>query len=195
MPVVNQAHVNQELSKRIGKCEQGFAEMNGYLTALIEQNNKLIRLLTRVCYGLITISVFLLLIVAYGVIGERGLHSVRQTLPSRGGAGEQLLLLDVQRLREARLRPRGVLRVESGRRDGELAGRRRDAGGRREDVLLPVGAARDPRRQQHPGRVDRSAHRHRVKEATYMPGSHGIPKRVPRAERAQARFGPGEEAA
>lgn len=86
MPVVNQAHVNQELFERVGKCERGYAEMNGYLTALIEQNNKLIRLLTRVCYGLIIISVFLLLIVAYGAIGERGLHSVRQTLPSRVAA-------------------------------------------------------------------------------------------------------------
>lgn len=83
MPVVNQAHVNQELFERVGKCEQGFAELNGYLTALIEQNNKLIRLLTRVCYGLIVISVFLLLIVAYGAIGERGLRSVRETMPAR----------------------------------------------------------------------------------------------------------------
>lgn len=83
MPVVNQAHVNQELSERIGKCERGFAELNGYLTALIEQNNKLIKLLTRVCYGLIVISVFLLLIVAYGAIGKEGLYSVRKAMPSR----------------------------------------------------------------------------------------------------------------
>ena len=83
MPVVNQAHVNQELSKRIGKCEQGYAELNRYLAAHIEQNNKLNRLLTRVCYGLIVICVFLLLIVAYGAIGKEGLYSVRKAMPSR----------------------------------------------------------------------------------------------------------------
>lgn len=83
MPMVNQNHVNKELYARVAECEKGIAAMNSAFSTLIMQNDKLIRLLTRVCYGLITISVFLLLIVAYGAIGDKGLHSVRKAMPSR----------------------------------------------------------------------------------------------------------------
>jgi hypothetical protein len=88
----NNAIAQQELSKvydRINSVESKVDETNGYLRGVVESNVNLIDLLKRrdtTTNRIITALVFLLLfaigVIAYGAIGERGLKTVRDTLPS-----------------------------------------------------------------------------------------------------------------
>lgn len=91
MPQDN-AIAQQELSKvydRINSVESKVDETNGYLRGVVESNVNLIDLLKRrdtTTGRIITALVFLLLfamgVIAYGAIGERGMKTVRDTLPS-----------------------------------------------------------------------------------------------------------------
>ena len=91
MPQSN-AIAQQELSKvydRINSVESKVDETNGYLRGVVESNVNLIDLLKRrdtTTGRIITALVFLLLfamgVIAYGAIGERGLKTVRDTLPT-----------------------------------------------------------------------------------------------------------------
>ena len=86
------AIAQQELSKvydRINSVESKVDETNGYLRGVVESNVNLIDLLKRrdtTTGRIITALVFLLLfamgVIAYGAIGERGLKTVRDTLPT-----------------------------------------------------------------------------------------------------------------
>jgi hypothetical protein len=88
----NNAIAQQELSKvydRINSVESKVDETNGYLRGVVESNVNLIDLLKRrdtTTNRIITALVFLLLfaigVIAYGAIGERGLKTVRDTLPT-----------------------------------------------------------------------------------------------------------------
>lgn len=88
----NNTIAQQELSKvydRINSVESKVDETNGYLRGVVESNVNLIDLLKRrdtTTGRIITALVFLLLfamgVIAYGAIGERGLKTVRDTLPT-----------------------------------------------------------------------------------------------------------------
>ena len=86
------AIAQQELSKvydRINSVESKVDETNGYLHGVIESNVNLIDLLkrrdttsSRIIAALMLLLLFALGVIAYGAIGEQGLKSVRDTLPS-----------------------------------------------------------------------------------------------------------------
>lgn len=75
--------------QRVNTIESKVDETNGYLRGVVESNVSLIDLLKRrdtTTGRIITALVFLLLfamgVIAYGAIGERGLKTVRDTLPN-----------------------------------------------------------------------------------------------------------------
>ena len=88
----NNAIAQQELSKvydRINSVESKVDETNGYLRGVVESNVNLIDLLkrrdttsSRIIAALMLLLLFALGVIAYGAIGERGLKTVRDTLPS-----------------------------------------------------------------------------------------------------------------
>ena len=78
-----QSQINNEVFKRINNLESDVSETKGYLRAIVGQNEKLIRLLTRALYVLTFISTVLLFALVYGAIGKEGLHSVRSAVPTR----------------------------------------------------------------------------------------------------------------
>lgn len=80
--------IHAETFRRINTLESKMDETNGYLRGVVESNEKLITLLekrdttlNRVVWALIVLLFFALGVIAFGAIGERGMHSVRQNLP------------------------------------------------------------------------------------------------------------------
>lgn len=77
-----QSEVNQELFRRVNALEQVYSETTGYLKGIVESNEKLIKLFSRALYILAAIAFLSLFALIYGAIGERGLKSVRESVPS-----------------------------------------------------------------------------------------------------------------
>lgn len=83
---------NEELDKvynRINTLESKVDSTNGYLKGVVESNEKLIALLEkrdtsmgRVITALIVLLLFSLAVIAYGAIGDKGMKTVRETMPS-----------------------------------------------------------------------------------------------------------------
>lgn len=81
-----------ELAKvydRINGLESKVDSTNGYLKGVVESNEKLINLLekrdttlNRVIWGLLVILLFSLGVIAYGAIGDKGMKTVRETMPT-----------------------------------------------------------------------------------------------------------------
>ena len=81
-----------ELSKvyqRVNTIESKVDETNGYLRGVVESNVSLIDLLkrrdtttSRMTAALMLLLLFAIGVIAYGAIGEKGLKTVRDTLPS-----------------------------------------------------------------------------------------------------------------
>lgn len=81
-----------ELNKvydRVNAVESKIDETNGYLKGVVESNVSLIDLLrrrettsNRITAALMLLLLFAFGVIAYGAIGERGLKTVRDTLPS-----------------------------------------------------------------------------------------------------------------
>lgn len=80
MPTL-QSEINKELYNKVNSFKTEFAEMNGYLKSIVEQNEKLIKLLRNAMYILAFITLCCLFAVIYGAIGKDGLHSVRDAIP------------------------------------------------------------------------------------------------------------------
>ena len=81
--------IHAETFRRINTLESKMDETNGYLRGVVESNEKLITLLekrdttlNRVVWALIVLLFFELGVIAFGAIGEEGLHAVRQNLPN-----------------------------------------------------------------------------------------------------------------
>ncbi len=73
--------VHAEIFGRINSLESKIDDTNGYLRGVVESNEKLIKLFTKALYILAGIVLFLLCVVAYGAIGDKGLRSVRENAP------------------------------------------------------------------------------------------------------------------
>ena len=81
-----------ELNKvydRVNAVESKIDETNGYLKGVVESNVSLIDLLkrrettsNRITAALMLLLLFAFGVIAYGAIGEKGLKTVRDTLPS-----------------------------------------------------------------------------------------------------------------
>ena len=81
--------IHADMYGRINALESKIDETNGYLRGVVESNEKLITLLekrdttlNRVIWALLVILLFALGVIAFGAIGEKGMHSVRQNLPT-----------------------------------------------------------------------------------------------------------------
>ena len=88
--------IHNQIFNRLNEVESKVDTTNGYLKGVIESNEKLVavneRLITlmekrdktqaRVIWGLIVLLLFLSAIIGYGAIGDKGMHSVRQTMPT-----------------------------------------------------------------------------------------------------------------
>jgi hypothetical protein len=88
--------VHEQIFNRINVVESKIDTTNGYLKGVIESNEKIVavneklialiekrdRTQARAIWGLITLLLFALAIIGYGAIGDKGMHSVRQTVPS-----------------------------------------------------------------------------------------------------------------
>ena len=84
--MATQDAINNSLFNKYNEVLKEQSATNGYLKAIVDQNNKLIELLKKALYALagiasvcVTACLFALI---YGAIGEKGLHSVRQTMPT-----------------------------------------------------------------------------------------------------------------
>lgn len=73
--------IHAEIFGRINTLESKIDDTNGYLRGVVESNEKLIRLFSKALYILAGIVLFLLGVVAYGAIGDKGLRSVRENAP------------------------------------------------------------------------------------------------------------------
>lgn len=86
MGMTTQNEINKDLFGKYNTVLKEQAATNGYLKSIVEQNDKLIDLLKKALYalsGIATVCVLACLFaLIYGAIGEKGLHSVRQTLPT-----------------------------------------------------------------------------------------------------------------
>ena len=80
--MATQGDINRDLYSKFNACKAEQAETNGYLKAIVEQNDKLIRQNTRALYIIASFGLICLFALIYGAIGKEGLHSVRQSLPA-----------------------------------------------------------------------------------------------------------------
>ncbi len=80
MPRDDEEHA--KIYGRINTLESKVDETNGYLRGVVETNERLIKLLSRAQYMLGFIICVLLFALVYGAIGDKGLHAVRETLPT-----------------------------------------------------------------------------------------------------------------
>ena len=88
MPIP-QSQINNQLFKKVNDLEADQSETKGYLKAIVEQNEKLIGLLTKsqshLKHALVLGWMFAFMCLGaliYGAIGKEGLYSVRRTLPN-----------------------------------------------------------------------------------------------------------------
>ena len=73
--------VHKELFDRVNALERGQSETNGYLKAVVEQNEKYIKLVWRVIIILAFITIASLFALIWGACGADGFKTIRETLP------------------------------------------------------------------------------------------------------------------
>ena len=83
-----QSEVNQELFRRVNALECVASELSGYFKGMVDNTKELIGLMRneqkhhKIVVGILaTLLAFCIAALVYGAIGEKGLHSVRQTMP------------------------------------------------------------------------------------------------------------------
>lgn len=83
-----QGEINKELFKRINSLERVASELSGYFKGMVDNTKELIGLMRseqkhhKVVVGILaTLLAFCIAALVYGAIGDKGLHSVRQTMP------------------------------------------------------------------------------------------------------------------
>ena len=80
--MATQNDINKDLYNKYNAALKEQSATNGYLKSIVEQIDKLIKLLRCALYILAAFAFACLFALIYGAIGEKGLHSVRQTMPS-----------------------------------------------------------------------------------------------------------------
>lgn len=87
--MATQGEINTEVFRRINSLEKVSSELSGYFKGMVENTKELISLMRNeqkhhkvVVSILASLLAFCIAAIIYGAIGERGLHSVRQTLPT-----------------------------------------------------------------------------------------------------------------
>lgn len=74
--------IEQDQYEKIGVLSKSVSELTGAVSVLNKTNTDLVATLKRsLFYEFLTI-IFLIAVIAYGAIGERGLYAVRDTVPS-----------------------------------------------------------------------------------------------------------------
>ena len=74
--------VHKELFDRVSELEKGQAETNGYLKAVVEQNERYIKLVWRVILILAFITIASLFALIWGACGSEGFKTIRDSLPN-----------------------------------------------------------------------------------------------------------------
>lgn len=74
--------VHRELFTKVGTLANSVSELSGAVAVLNKTNTELTITLRRANFYQFVTILFLIAVIAYGAIGERGLYAVRDTVPS-----------------------------------------------------------------------------------------------------------------
>ena len=74
--------IEQDQYAKIEVLTKSVSELTGAVSVLNKTNSDLVTTLKRSIFYQFLVIVFLILVIAYGAIGERGMYAVRETMPS-----------------------------------------------------------------------------------------------------------------
>ena len=74
--------IEQDQYAKIEVLTKSVSELTGAVSVLNKTNSDLVTTLKRSIFYQFIVIVFLILVIAYGAIGERGMYAVRETMPS-----------------------------------------------------------------------------------------------------------------
>ena len=74
--------IEQDQYAKIEVLTKSVSELTGAVSVLNKTNSDLVTTLKRSIFYQFLVIVFLILVIAYGAIGERGMYAVRETIPS-----------------------------------------------------------------------------------------------------------------
>ena len=74
--------IEKDQNAKIEALTKSVSELTGAVSVLNKTNTDLTTTLKRALFYQFIVIVFLILVIAYGAIGERGMYAVRETMPS-----------------------------------------------------------------------------------------------------------------
>lgn len=74
--------IEKDQYAKIEVLTKSVSELTGAVSVLNKTNTDLVNTLKKALFYEFLIIVFLILVIAYGAIGERGMYAVRETMPS-----------------------------------------------------------------------------------------------------------------
>ena len=76
------AQRDERIEHRFNSIETKVDAMTGYLKGVVDSNEKLIKLFTKALYVISFISILSVAAVIYGAIGDKGMKTVRELIPT-----------------------------------------------------------------------------------------------------------------
>ncbi len=75
------ADIHKDLYKRLNENTSELARLNGATSILIEQNDKLYKIIRTIIWMMFFVICALTFSLIYGAVGDKGLHAVREAMP------------------------------------------------------------------------------------------------------------------